>query len=114
MANPTIYANAATFLSWDPASGVTTSTETSSTTVTNSSGVLVHWTEGTSSGTIKNGKTLNCTQGAVNRTWGFSTQSSGGAQITLTVTSPGGGKAPPGAAPQGQAQGHGKGGSKEG
>jgi hypothetical protein len=115
MANATIYANPVTFLSWDPTSGVTSLTETSSTSVTNSSGVPVHWTEGTSSGTLKIGKTMNCTQGPVNRTWDFSTQSSGGPQITLTVSSSGGGKAPQRATPQGQehGHGHGKGGSKK-
>jgi hypothetical protein len=109
MPSATIYAHPVSYLSWDSSSSVTALTETSTTTVTNSSGGIVHWTESSNSGSLKNGNTLQCTQGAVDKTWGFSTQSSGGAQITLTVTAPGGGGAPP---PKAQSQG-GQGGKKK-
>jgi hypothetical protein len=91
MANATIYPNATSVLSWSSSSSVTALTETSTTVVTNSSGVRVYWNEGTNSGFINNTKTLTCTQGPVQKTWDFSTESSGGPQITLTISSSGGG-----------------------
>jgi hypothetical protein len=91
MANATIYSHPVSYLSWSSTSSVTTLTENSTTVVTNTSGARVYWTEGSNSGSFANNKTLTCTQGPVNKTWDFSNQSSGGAQITLTVTSSGGG-----------------------
>jgi hypothetical protein len=93
MANATIYAHPVSYLSWSSSASVTALTENSTTNVTNSSGSTVYWTEGTNSGSISNNGTLQCTKGAVEKTWGFTqnSQSGSGAQITLTMTSGGGG-----------------------
>jgi hypothetical protein len=109
MANATIYPNPVSILSWDPAASVTALTETSSTVVTNSSGDRVYWTEGTNSGYVNNNKNMTCQQGPTEKIWGFSNQSSGGAQITLTIAGSGGGSPPPGAQGTGEGQGKGKG-----
>lgn len=91
MANQTIYAHPVSILSWSSSSSVTAVSETSTTVVTNSSGDRVYWTEGSNNGFFNNNKTLTCTQGPVQKTWNFSNQSTGGPQITLTVSSSGGG-----------------------
>jgi hypothetical protein len=91
MATATIHPNATSDLSWSSSSSVTALTENSTTVVTNSSGDRVYWTQGANSGNFTNTKTLTCTQGTTEKTWGFSDQSSGAAKVTLTVTSSGGG-----------------------
>lgn len=91
MATATIFPNSTSTLSWSSSASVTSITETSTTVVTNSSGVRVYWNEGANSGFVNNGKNLTCTQGPVQKTWDFSTESTGGPQITLTVSSSGGG-----------------------
>jgi hypothetical protein len=91
MANATAFSHPVSDLSWSSSSSVTALTETSTTTVTNSSGVKVYWEEGTNSGSIPNNGTLNCTQGPVDRTTAVSKSKSGLPRITLTVTGSGGG-----------------------
>lgn len=111
-----IYSHPVSFLSWSATSSVTTLTENDNVKVTNSSGGIVYWTEGTKSGTIADNHSITCAQGSVNKTWDFSNQGTGGAQITLTVSSSGGsgGRAPAAQGQseddgQGHGQGHGKG-----
>jgi thiamine biosynthesis lipoprotein ApbE len=91
MAQATIYAHPVSYLSWSSSSSVTSLNENSNTTVSNSSGAVVYWTEGSNSGSISSGGQLTCTKGAVTKKWDFTNQSGGGPQITLTIATSGGG-----------------------